>query len=76
MLYYFLCFSMMHQEQARVMADPGLSGVFVNPKTGDIWSEGDVYTFPSLGKTLRAITLNGPNEFYEEETGQNLVKDI
>ena len=45
--------SMMHQEQARVMADPGLSSVFVNPATGDIWQEGDIYTFPLLGRTLR-----------------------
>ena len=45
--------SMMHQEQARVMGDPGLSSVFVNPATGDIWQEGDIYTFPLLGRTLR-----------------------
>eukprot|EP00092_Neocalanus_flemingeri_P032577 GFUD01035433.1.p1 GENE.GFUD01035433.1~~GFUD01035433.1.p1 ORF type:complete len:688 (+),score=179.86 GFUD01035433.1:54-2066(+) len=69
-------YHMMHQERARVMADPGLSGVFVNPETGDIWQEEDVYTFPSLGKTLRAIALNGAKEFYEGETGQKLVKDI
>lgn len=69
-------YHMMHQERARVMSDPGLSGVFVNPRTGDIWSEGDVYTFPSLGRTLRAIALNGVKEFYEGKTGQNLVKDI
>ena len=35
------------------MSDPGLSGTFVNPETGDIWNEGDIYTFPRLGKTLR-----------------------
>ena len=67
---------MMHQERERVMADPGLSGVFVNPKTGDIWSEGDVYTFPSLGATLRRIATLGAKEFYEGETAVNLVRDI
>ena len=35
------------------MNDPGLSGTFVNPETGDIWNAGDIYTFPRLGKTLR-----------------------
>ena len=77
------------------MRDPGLAAVFVNPQTGDIWSEvrrmimmmmivmkivmmiqGDVYTFPSLGKTLRAIAVNGAKEFYEGETAVNLVRDI
>ena len=42
-----------NQERERVMNDPGLSGTFVNPETGDIWNEGDIYTFPRLGKTLR-----------------------
>ena len=46
-------YPMMHQERERVMNDPGLSGTFVNPETGDIWNEGDIYTFPRLGKTLR-----------------------
>ena len=82
---------MLHQERDRVMRDPGLAAVFVNPQTGDIWSEvrriimmmmivimiqGDVYTFPSLGKTLRAIAVNGAKEFYEGETAVNLVRDI
>ena len=30
---------MLHQERERVMRDPGLAAVFVNPQTGDIWSE-------------------------------------
>ena len=30
---------MLHQERERVMRDPGLATVFVNPQTGDIWSE-------------------------------------
>ena len=63
----------LHQERERVKADPGLSGVFVNPATKEIWQEGDVYTFPSLGKTLRAIGVNGAKEFYEGETAQKLV---
>ena len=82
---------MLHQERERVMGDPGLAAVFVNPQTRDIWSEvrmmkmmmmivmmiqGDVYTFPSLGKTLRAIAVNGAKEFYEGDTAVNLVRDI
>ena len=35
-----------------------------------------MYTFPSLGKTLRAIAVNGAKEFYEGETAVNLVRDI
>lgn len=69
-------YRMMHQESKLVMGDPGLASVFVNPKTGKLWEENDVYTFPSLGRTLRAIALNGAKEFYEGETGRKLVEDI
>merc|ERR1712192_393031 len=58
------------------MSDPGLSGTFVNPETGDIWNEGDIYTFPRLGKTLRKITIGGAAEFYTGETAKNMVADI
>jgi len=69
-------YHMMHQERARVMADPGLSAVFVNPATGDIWGEGDIYTFPLLGNTLRRIALGGADEFYKGETAKKMVADI
>jgi len=69
-------YHMMHQERERVMNDPGLSGTFVNPETGDIWNEGDIYTFPRLGKTLRKIAVGGAAEFYTGETAKNLVADI
>ena len=67
---------MIHQEKDRVLSDPGLRSVFVNPRTGLLWEEGDVYTFPALGRTLRAIALNGAREFYEGETAVRLVRDI
>ena len=74
-------FSMMHQERERVMADPGLSGIFVNPITGNIWSEGDVYTFPSLGATLRfvlspdiEIIINGHPQADRDTRGQGVLR--
>jgi len=69
-------YHMMHQERARVMADPGLSSVFVNPYTGDIWQEGDIYTFPLMGHTLRRIALGGADEFYKGETAEKMVADV
>ena len=67
---------MIHQERERIFLDPGLREIFVNPVTGELWEEGDVYTFPPLGRTLRAIALNGAKEFYEGETAVELVRDI
>merc|ERR1719410_2403706 len=67
---------MMHQERERVASDPGLRSIFINPRTGDIWDEGDVYTYKSLGDTIKAIAEQGPGVFYDGYIGENLVKDI
>ena len=50
--------------------------VFINPKTGDVWQEGDIYTRPSFGKTLQRIAKNGVEEFYSGETAEKLINDV
>jgi len=72
----FHAYHMLHQEQERVMKDPGLSAVFVNPRTGNIWQEGDTYTYQSLGQTIKDIAEQGPGVFYNGYIGENLVKDV
>jgi len=72
----FHAYHMMHQERERVKADPGLSSVFVNPRTGDIWNEGDVYTYKSLGESIQAIAKNGPGVLYDGPLGEKLVADV
>jgi len=72
----FHAYHMMHQERERIKKDPGLASVFINPATGDIWDEGDVYTYPSLGNTIKEIAQKGPGVFYDGHIGEALVKDV
>ena len=50
--------------------------VFINPRTGHVWQEGDVYTRQSFGKTLQKIARKGVEEFYSGETAEKLIKDV
>ena len=50
--------------------------VFINPRTGHVWQEGDIYTRPSFGRTLQKIARNGVDEFYSGETAQKLINDV
>ena len=50
--------------------------VFINPKTGDVWQEGDTYKRESFGRTLQKIARNGVDEFYVGETAKNLIGDV
>ena len=50
--------------------------MFINPRTGDVWQEGDVYKRPSFGRTLQKIARNGVEEFYSGETAEMLIKDV
>ena len=51
-------------------------GVFVNPETGDVWEEGDIYTWPSLADTYELVAVNGIEEFYSGQTGINMIADM
>ena len=50
--------------------------VFINPRTGDVWQEGDTYKRRSFGRTLQKIARNGPDEFYVGETAEKLIRDV
>ena len=52
-------FSMLHQERERVMKDPGLSAVFVNPRTGDIYQEVRTRSISSICKPKNWRYLSG-----------------
>ena len=67
---------MLRQERARVRADPGLSSLLVDPHTGNIRQEGDLLTWPSLGRTLRRLAAGGAAEFYHGQTARRLVEDV
>jgi len=69
-------YRMMRQEKSKIMPDPGIASIFTNPSTGDIWLQDEIFKMPELGRTLKAIALNGAKEFYEGETAKKLVADI
>ena len=50
--------------------------VFINPRTGDVWQEGDIYKRRSFGRTLQKIAQNGVDEFYVGETAKKLIGDV
>ena len=50
--------------------------VFINPRTGHVWQEGDIYTRKSFGRTLQKIARNGVDEFYVGETAKKLIGDV
>lgn len=63
-----------HRE--KVLADPGMAEIFVNPKTGDVYEYDDLYTWPNLAKTYEKIAENGADEFYHGETMQLMLEDL
>ena len=60
-------------------SDPGMAGVFLDPKTGAGWREGQTYTRPALANTLQALASAGEagaELFYNGSMGQQLVADL
>ena len=50
--------------------------VFINPKTGHVLKEGEVFKRDKFCSTLEKIANNGADEFYTGETAKKLVADI
>ena len=64
------------REKGPEFTDPGMRSVFVNPSTGDVWQEGDLYTNPALANTLQTLAEEGDQSFYNGTIGHSLVEDI
>ena len=50
--------------------------VFVDPKTGDILQEGDIFKRDNFCKTLQLIAENGAEEFYTGGTAKKLISEL
>lgn len=65
------------QHEQRILSEPSMTEVFVNPKTGGIWNTGDTMTRPKLAETLEIIAEKGVSAMYEGgEIGKMLVEDM
>ncbi len=67
--------SALRSSKTQIVNDPGLSEVFLNPATGDVWQEGDHYTCPKLADTLERLAQN-PDDFYTGETARMMTEDL
>lgn len=49
---------------------------FVNNRTGELMQQGDVYTMPKLGQTLRIIANEGANALYDGQLTSRFTEEI
>ncbi|KAL5277598.1 hypothetical protein ACFFRR_002681 [Megaselia abdita] len=66
----------MVSSEKRIMDEPSMREVFVNPKTNKIWEEGDIITRPKLAETLEIIAKDGADAFYKGDLGKRFADDV
>lgn len=66
----------MENSEQRIMNEPTMSEVFINPKTGKIWLVGDIITRPKLAETLEIIAKEGADAFYKGDLGKRFTDDV
>lgn len=69
----YLHFQMVQTKQG-ILADKGLSGIFTS--NGSLLKLGDICHNMKLAETLEAISMYGPDPFYNGSVGVKLVKDV
>lgn len=67
--------AMLSSEQ-RIMREPTMYEVFVNPSTKKVWEEGDIITRPKLAETLEIIAEQGADAFYKGDVGKRFTDDV
>ncbi|XP_057661139.1 scoloptoxin SSD14 isoform X1 [Diorhabda carinulata] len=60
----------------KILSEPQLINIFVDPKTNELYKQGDVYTRPLLGATLTKIAEEGGDTLHNGSLTSILVKDI
>ncbi|XP_065561496.1 scoloptoxin SSD14-like isoform X2 [Artemia franciscana] len=65
----------LREQKERILNEPTMS-VFINPKTGTVWQEGDIIKRPKLAQTLEKIAEQGANVLYDGELTAGFVQDI
>ena len=48
----------------------------MDPSTGEVWQEGDVYLRENFADTLERIATVGGEEFYTGYTAINMIADL
>jgi gamma-glutamyltranspeptidase len=71
------CASEIRKDSLHIISknDLSFSKVFINPSTGDVWQEGDVYKCLQLAETFKKLADN-PDDFYTGETAKKLIDDL
>lgn len=59
-----------------VLNQPTLAEIFINPKTGKLYEEGEKVKRLDLVDTLQMIADGGAKEFYESQVAQKFVEDL
>ncbi|XP_045773048.1 glutathione hydrolase 1 proenzyme-like isoform X2 [Maniola jurtina] len=60
----------------KIIAEPSMRELYVNPETGDVWNEGDLIREPTLARTLDTIAEEGSEAIHDGTLTAALVRDI
>ncbi|KAH8330016.1 hypothetical protein KR067_013255, partial [Drosophila pandora] len=73
---YKLAASLVYKEK-RIRSEPSMAEIFINPKTNDIYREGEIMYRPKLAETLEMVANEGAEVIYRGgRVGRKLVEDI
>ena len=64
------------EEDIKNVYDEGLTDIFLNKETGEIYKQGEIIKYPELANTLETIATEGIETFYRGDLARKLIKDI
>lgn len=70
--------NILNKSKATILNSPTLAEVFINPKTNDVYQQGDLVKRLKLAETLEVIAIHGAEAIYGPNgtIGQRIVEDV
>ncbi|XP_077286681.1 scoloptoxin SSD14-like isoform X2 [Arctopsyche grandis] len=66
----------LRERKERILAEPSLSEIFINPETNDVWLEGEKIKRLKLAETLEIIARDGADALYNGTLTKSFIQDI
>ncbi|XP_046419011.1 glutathione hydrolase 1 proenzyme-like [Neodiprion fabricii] len=63
-------------KKEQILAEPTMAEILINPDTGSVWLAGDRIKRPKLAETLKIISEQGADVFYNGTIGEQLAEEV
>ncbi|XP_067679933.1 glutathione hydrolase 1 proenzyme-like [Haliotis asinina] len=68
--------SALQHSKDEILSNKNLRSVYINPETGELYTEGEILKDPKISKTFQTIATEGATVFYNGSLSDDIIADL